>query len=207
MIKFFENRHIRDISLIIAGCFVMSFAYAKLIVPYKIINGGVTSLSLLLVRFVPLSIDIVNMLLLAMLLLLTMIFLGREVFLKSIVTSIVYSIFFSAFIHAPFSIHFPGVVSMLIASLLIAFGYFCCLSSNSSTLGVDVFALIIHKYNKKIPLAKMIRFFNFIILFGGFFVYGFYPIVLGFCFSYIYSFELHFMLEHFQNKKDYKQRS
>lgn len=193
-------RHLKDVLMIILGNFIMSFAYAKLMVPHKIINGGVTSLSMIITNFVSIRIDIINTFLLGILLILTTIFLGKELLLKSIISSISYSICFAYFINLPFKINLPSVYSMLIASLLIAFGYFCCLSSNASTVGVDVIALIIFKYNRRFSVAKLIRFLNFFILGFGLFVYGIQSIILGLLFSYIYSFELNIMLTRFPKK-------
>lgn len=194
------QKHVRDILMIIIGNLVMSFAYAKLMVPHKIINGGVTSLSMIITNFLPIRIDIINTFLLLSLLIFTMIFLGKELLLKSIVSSVTYSLFFGYFVNLSFTIDLTAVPSMLIASLLIAFGYFCCLSSNASTVGVDVIALIIFKYNQKSTVAKLIRSLNFTILGFGFFVYGIQSVILGLLFSYIYSFELNIMLTHFPKK-------
>ncbi|MGG5369371.1 YitT family protein [Enterococcus sp. AZ196] len=195
-----SRKHIHDVGMISLGNFVMSFAYAKFMVPHKIINGGVTSLSMIVTKFILVRIDLINTLLLLGLLVLTTLFLGRELLIKSIVSSITYSIFFTFFINLPLIIHLSAVPSLLIASLLIAFGYFCCLSSNASTVGMDVIALIIFKYNQKISLAKLIRFLNFFILGFGLFIYGIQSVILGLIFTYIYSFELNLLFGYFKEK-------
>lgn len=47
---------LRSLLKVFLGNAVLGFAYAKLLVPHTIINGGVTSLSLVLSYFIPLRI-------------------------------------------------------------------------------------------------------------------------------------------------------
>lgn len=192
-----NKKHLRDLLLISLGNFIMSFAYAKLMIPHKVLNGGVTSLSMIITKFVPIRIDLINSYVLISLLILTTIFLGKELLIKSIVSSVVYTIFFSYFINLSFTIDWPSIPALFVASLLISFGYFCCLTSNSSTVGVDILALIIIKYRPKIPIAKLIGILNFIILGIGLLVYGLWSVLLGLLFSFIYSYELNTMLTHY----------
>lgn len=189
------KKHVKDVLMIILGNLIMGFAYAKLMVPNKIINGGVTSLSLIFEKIIHVPITTINNILLFLLLVLTAFFLGRELFLKSIVSSVAYSIFFAIFYYLPFTITITPVFDLLLASILIAFGYFACLSSNGSTVGVDVFALILVKYYPKMNLSLLIRLFNMVILFFGFTVYGLISIVWGIIFAFCYSHILDFMLK------------
>lgn len=194
------KRHILDVLVIIIGNIVMSFGYAKLMVPHNIINGGVTSLAMIVQHFWQISLDKINILLLASLLLLVLFFLGKELLVKSLISSCVYAFCFSYFINLNLTINLPAFWSMGIASILISFGYFCCLSANSSTVGMDVLALIIHQRWPQISLDKAIRTLNLLILLAGFFIYGIIAIVLGIIFSYLYSYELGWGLRHFKDK-------
>lgn len=194
------RRHLLDIFVIVLGNIVMSFGYAKLMVPHNIINGGVTSLAMIIQHFWHISLDKINVLLLAGLLLLVLLFLGKELLIKSLISSCVYSLCFSYFINLNLTINLPAFWAMLVASVLISFGYFCCLIANSSTVGMDVIALIIHQRWPQIGLDKVIRILNLLILLGGFFIYGLMAIVLGIIFSYLYSYELGWGLRHFKAK-------
>lgn len=187
----------RDVGLIIIGNAVMALGYAKWMVPHHIINGGVTSIAQIVNHYVSIDIPTVNNIALAILLGLTLIFLGREVFLKSILASIIYSVCFTAAFHWPITLTTWPVLDMLIASVLIAFGYYACLSSHASTVGVDVIALIIQKYRPNVNLSRVIRFCNLIILAVGLFAFGFWPVLLGVAFAVIYSHELNWLLRRF----------
>lgn len=139
-----------------------------------------------------------NVVIMFLLLVLVTLFLGKEILVKSIISSIVYAVFFSYFVNHNFNLYCGPIVSMLLASILVAFGYFCCLVANSSTVGMDVIALILNKY-RDLSLEKTIRVLNILILGIGFFVYGYESVILGIIFSYIYLFELGMFLKHLSN--------
>lgn len=190
-----QARQLREVGLIVVGNVVMALGYAKWMVPNHIINGGVTSLSQIVNHYYPISIAMANNLWLAGLLLLTLIFLGREVFVKSLLSSIVYSISFTLFSMWPTRLNVTPLLDLLIASVLVAFGYFACLSSHSSTVGVDVFALIIQKYRPQTNLAATIRLFNYAILLVGLIAFGLWAVVYGLIFAFIYSHLMNLMLQ------------
>lgn len=190
-----QARQLREVGLIVVGNVVIALGYAKWMVPNHIINGGVTSLSQIVNHYYPISIAMVNNLWLAGLLFLTLIFLGREVFVKSLLSSIVYSISFTLFSMWPTRLNVTPLLDLLIASVLVAFGYFACLSSHSSTVGVDVFALIIQKYRPQTNLAATIRLFNYAILLVGLIAFGLWAVVYGLIFAFIYSHLLNLMLQ------------
>lgn len=77
----------RDMLKIVLGNIFITLAYAFITVPNEIINGGVTSFSLILEAVY--SIDI-RVIVTIILLLICLIFLGKEYFYKSIISSICY---------------------------------------------------------------------------------------------------------------------
>lgn len=183
--------------LIVAGDAVMAFAYAKWLVPNQIINGGVTSLAQIMHQLVPgISIPAANNLWLVGLLILALAFLGREVFLKSLFSSIVCSLCFTLFYDWPVQVTIQPVVDLLLASGLIAFGYFACLTAKASTVGVDVLALIMQRFRPQTNLSHAIRGFNIVVLAAGLLVFGWQAVVLGIVFAVIYTAELNWMLQH-----------
>ncbi|MFG5434087.1 YitT family protein [Enterococcus faecalis] len=91
-------------------------------------------------------------------------------------------------------------VDFILATIFIAVGYYCCLSENSSTVGMDVIALVIHKKNPKIAIAKAIRLLNYTVLAFGLLTYGLISVVIGIIFSYFQSLLLHYLLKQKENK-------
>ncbi|KMY50723.1 YitT family protein [Peribacillus loiseleuriae] len=191
----------RDIIKIIAGNISMTFAYAYLIVPNEIINGGVTSSALLLHAISGYSIAMLANFVTGLLLIICLIFLGKEYFFKSIVSSLCYMLFFNLFYSLNISIDVNIVIVIIISSILIAFGYYLCITANASTVGFDVIALILNHKNKKVDIAVTIRIINLIVLLFGLFVYGYHSIIKGVAYTLLFSYLLKKMLNRKQKSE------
>ncbi|MGL4911803.1 MAG: YitT family protein [Romboutsia sp.] len=185
-----KKKIVKDILFIMMGNLFIGFSYANWMVPNEIINGGVTSLSLILQKMLDIPLLYLSNGLTVLLLIICLTFLGKENFSKSIASSFFYSFFFSLFHAISLDITINAGVDLLLASAGIAFGYYCCISRNASTVGMDVIAIIINKKNEKIDIAKAIRYINFLVLAFGFLVYGFKSIIIGIIFTFINSYIL-----------------
>ncbi|CEG32235.1 YitT family protein [Peribacillus castrilensis] len=185
----------KDLLKIIAGNISMTFAYAYLIVPNEIINGGVTSSALLLNALLGYNIAMLANLVTGLLLIICLVFLGKEYFFKSIVSSLSYMVFFNFFYSLNIQFDMNIVLVIFISSILIAIGYYLCITANASTVGFDVLALILHHKNEKIDIAATIRIINLIVLILGLLVYGYASIVKGIAFTLLFSYLLKKMLD------------
>ncbi|UYZ00929.1 YitT family protein [Peribacillus frigoritolerans] len=185
----------KDLLKIIAGNISMTFAYAYLIVPNEIINGGVTSSALLLNALLGYNIAMLANLVTGILLIICLVFLGKEYFFKSIVSSLSYMVFFNFFYSLNIQYDMNIVLVIFISSILIAIGYYLCITANASTVGFDVIALILHHKNEKIEIAATIRIINLIVLILGLLVYGYASIVKGIAFTLLFSYLLKKMLD------------
>ncbi|MFJ7469413.1 YitT family protein [Peribacillus frigoritolerans] len=185
----------KDLLKIIAGNISMTFAYAYLIVPNEIINGGVTSSALLLNALLGYNIAMLANLVTGLLLIICLVFLGKEYFFKSIVSSLSYMVFFNFFYSLNIQFDMNIVLVIFISSILIAIGYYLCITANASTVGFDVIALILHHKNEKIDIAATIRIINLIVLILGLLVYGYASIVKGISFTLLFSYLLKKMLD------------
>ncbi|PAB01597.1 YitT family protein [Enterococcus canintestini] len=169
------------------GNFLLGFAYAKLMVPNEIVNGGVTSLSLIFSSLTSLNITLFTNVITGVLLTVSLIFLGKFFFFSSVVSSVSYLLFFNLFYRLPFTVHTNIVVDFVMAVVLIAIGYYCCLSENSSTAGLDVFAVILNKKIPKISTSVFLRYLNITVLVLGLFSYGIRAVILGILFSFSFT--------------------
>ncbi|MFS0670725.1 YitT family protein [Peribacillus frigoritolerans] len=185
----------KDLLKIIAGNISMTFAYAYLIVPNEIINGGVTSSALLLNALLGYNIAMLANLVTGILLIICLVFLGKEYFFKSIVSSLSYMVFFNFFYSLNIQFDMNIVLVIFISSIFIAIGYYLCITANASTVGFDVIALILHHKNEKIDIATTIRIINLIVLILGLLVYGYASIVKGIAFTLLFSYLLKKMLD------------
>lgn len=190
-----KNSLLKDILKILSGGILLGLAYAKLMVPNQIISGGVTSLSMILSEVSPFNVSFYTQVLTISFLVLSFIFLGGKNFWLSLLSSLAYTQSFAFFMTLSFSIHTLIVIDFLLASFLIGFGYYLCLSSGASTVGIEVIALILKKFYERLHLANTIRIINMIVLAFGFLVYGLKAIIIGILFSYLYSEVLDYMLK------------
>lgn len=189
---------------IIVGNIFMGFAYAKWMKPNNIINGGVTSLSMIVNHITKCPLLILTNGITLLLLVVCWLFLGRQNFWNSCVSSICYNVFFSMFYLLPLHAQINLYVDMALSCVFIAFGYYCCISANASTVGMDVIALIINKKKPHLSLAKLIRWINFAVLFVGLLTFGLKSVVVGVIFSFVnsYCLEGFFAIERKYHKED-----
>lgn len=175
----------KDIIKIILGNVILTFAYALLTVPNHIINGGVTSFSLIISSILKIDVTIIANCFTLLLLILSFIFLGKDFVLKSLLSSICYMGFLSFFHSLPILIPLPKILCVVFAGILVGLGYHLCISANASTVGFDVIALILHKRNEKINIAMTIRYIGMAVLVFGIFSFGVYSVVYGILFTLI----------------------
>lgn len=181
---------------IVVGNLFITFSYAFITVPNGIVNGGVTSFSMILSSVTDLGISFYTNCITILLLVLCLFFLGKSYLAKSIVSSTCYMLFFSFFNGIGFGFtSIPMIISVLIAGLLVGIGYFLCLSAESSTVGFDVIALILHNRNNKIKVSKAMRYINLFVILLGLFSYGLIAVIYGVIFTYIQTTVMHLLLE------------
>ncbi len=181
---------------IVVGNLLITFSYAFITVPNGIVNGGVTSFSMILSSVTDLGISFYTNCITILLLVLCLFFLGKSYLAKSIVSSACYMLFFSFFNGIGFGFaSIPMIISVLIAGLLVGIGYFLCLSAESSTVGFDVIALILQNKNNKIKVSKAMRYINLFVILLGLFSYGLLAVIYGVIFTYIQTTVVHLLLE------------
>lgn len=189
------KKYTKEISIILIGNIFLGIAYSKWMVPNEIINGGVTSISMILNKMLSVPLLYLTNGLTLLLLIICYIFLGKDNFSKSILSSLFYSMSFSLFYSLPFSLHVNIIVDLILAAIFIGIGYYCCIVVNASTVGVDVIALIMYKKNNNINIAKSISKINIVVLFIGLIVYGVKSVIIGMIFTFVYSKILDYLLK------------
>ena len=177
------TKQLRDILKIIIGNILLTAAYAFITVPNKIVNGGVTSCSLIISNFLPVDISIIANIFTVILLALCFFKLGKENFLKSIISSICYMGFLSFFRSLGIEFIMNPLICVVIASILVGMGYYLCISANASTVGFDVIALIVNKKYPMIQVGTTIRVLSIAVLTMGLFTYGYMAVIFGILFS------------------------
>lgn len=178
---------VHDAAWIMLGNLVIALGYAQCLVPNQIISGGVTSMSMVLHRVVGGSVVRWSNVITASCLVLALLFLGRSNFVRSLISSVSYIGLFSVVSWLPTPLAGHAVVALLLGSGLIAVGYDLCLANNASTAGLDVLALIVHRYRPRFPVAIALRVLNLVVLCVSALVYGWIALVYGGLFTLLYS--------------------
>ena len=206
---------VRRYILIGFGLTILNFAYVMVTVPHGIINGGVTSFSMILSRLPFTELLPVNAwvaIVTAILALLCCIFLGRDIFIASLYSCVVGVAAFNFFtLIVPQSVietmiqigqmgYNPvipiGMAAELVAAaIVVGAGYYFCLSNDSTAVGMDTIALILHKKNEKIPIAYAMYAINILVLLLGLYTYGLRCVLMGIAFAGVQALTLNTMLK------------
>ena len=167
---------------IILGNVLITGTYAFITVPNEIINGGITSFSLILVNLITI-----------LLLLLCLCFLGKEFFMGSILSCACYLVLFTLFHSFGVSLDLPLPVCAVIAGTLVGAGYYLCINARSTAISFDIIALILNQKNPKVNIAFTMGIINILVLLTGSAVFGLLSVLYGIGFTAIQSLTLNLL--------------
>lgn len=180
---------------IILGNFLITGAYAFITVPNEIVNGGVTSFSMILGNLLSIDLTYLVDFFTILLLILCYIFLGKKFFTGTVFSCFCYLILFSVLHGLGYAILVHPVIGMVLAGFLVGTGYYFCISSESTAVGFDVIALILNKKNPKINIALTMYLINTCVLLFGFLSYGITSVLTGIGFTALQSLTLNCLLK------------
>ena len=148
-----SKNKIHDLIMIILGNFVVACSVSFFILPNNILTGGVAGVAVALHPVLP--IDTVLMIdgLTIGLFILGALLLGKQFAMKSVISTIVYPVFVTglsqvATMFPKDTFVMPAYVATVYAGVLVGVGLGLVFRVNSSTGGMDILALILHKYLK-----------------------------------------------------------
>lgn len=186
---------------IIMGNLLMTSAYAFLTVPQKIVNGGVTSFSMIVAPLIGWDTAVIADLITILMLILCYVFLGKEYFKGTIVGGICYMVFFSGFHALGMDLPLFRPAAALLAAVMVGCGYYLCISQGATAVSFDTVALILHEKNERINVAAVMFGINTSVLLLGIFQYGVWSVILGIAFSAVQSFVLNTLLKRQLSRK------
>ncbi len=159
----------------ILGVFLLALNYNLFFLPNNLVIGGTTGLSIIFKSYVnpKMFIYITSFILL----IISFIFLGKDVTKNTILGSLLYPLFVSlseplAYLILPSLTFDEFLVTVILASLLYGVSNGIIFRTGYTTGGFDVIANIITKY-LKIPQGKALFYANFIVIGVGGFTFGF----------------------------------
>ncbi len=160
---------------LIIGCFLIAFAFNVFFAPNNIVTGGISGISIVVRNITGIPSSIFILISYIILLIISFMFLGREVTKYSVIGSILYPIFVYLTRNMANIIQFDVDNMLLITvfgALLHGIGSGLTFKYGFSTGGSDIICQIMSKY-MKISIGKAIKIFNvIIILSSGFFITG-----------------------------------
>lgn len=190
------KNNLKSLAIIVLGNLLLTAAYTFLTVPNNIINGGVTSTSLLISHYLKIDIGYISTTLTICLLVFGLFALGKDFFFRSLFSSVCYMAFFNFFHFMNLSFSLNPLLIVLIAGLLVGSGHYLCLREDSSTVGYDVFALFIHKKNNKLDTAIILRIIGIVVLLVGVATFGILSVVYGIIFTLIQTQVIYLLNKH-----------
>lgn len=177
---------LKNLALVVVGTLVLAFGCAVFVVPFDLVTGGVTGISIIVNEIIKgaISIDIVIGVITWSMFFLGLLFLGWEFAIKTLASTIIYPVaisFFMNFVspdvlggvfHLASSPHadIALIISALFGGLCVGTGCALTFLGGGSTGGVDIIAFIICKFFKKLKSSTVIFIIDAITVILGLFV-------------------------------------
>lgn len=172
------KKYIKNGILLILGNYLLALAVGTFILPYNILSGGVAGIAVALEPIFGINPGImINALVLGMFIL-GAITLGRNFAFSTAFSSILYPIFLT-FTHADGSLVIDPILASLYGGLLAGIGVGMVLRTGSSTGGMDVPPLILHKYTH-IEISTWVLIVDGITVGLGLWTFGLEAVLIGF---------------------------
>ena len=144
------KKKILSLAKILFGVALTDIAMGMIVLPQNFAVGGVTGLSVLLSKSIPLSVSMIVLFCNAILFILGYIFVGRKFILKTLLVSIAFPIGLDICQRINFLLPLKSdpLVSAIIAGLLVGIGSGLVLKGDGSNGGFDILGVIFNKYFK-----------------------------------------------------------
>lgn len=199
-----KNLHkFKRIAVILLGTFIMSLGTYFFNVPSNIAAGGVTGFSQVIVSFFPvLNLGILIGIFNIVILVIGIIFLGKEFGVYTLIGAISYSTFMAIFdflIEIQKPLLEDNIANLVIGAVSMGIGLALVFRQNASTGGTDVLAKIIEKYTT-IGISTAILIVDSIVIFIAASVFGFERGVYSFMSLFITTYFLDYTIAGFNTK-------
>lgn len=178
-----NKNKIHDVLMILLGNFIVACSVSFFILPNDILTGGVAGVSVALKPVVPINSVLMIDVLTVGLFIIGAIFLGKRFAMKSVISTICYPIFVTALTYfvALFpknTFVMPAYVATIYAGVTTGIGLGLVFRVNASTGGMDIVALVLHKYIK-IPEGNCVMIVDGLTVLLGVLTHGLTPALIG----------------------------
>ena len=188
---------VKSVLLVVLGTLILSFGCGVFIVPFDLVSGGMPSMGIILSHALPfefMTVDLYIAILTWVFFFIGLIVLGREFAMKTLISTLIYPPFISVFLRLSESDFLGGffnlessahgAVAILLAAIFggASVGTGCALTflGGGSTGGVDIIALSISKYFKRVKSSVILFCVDTtLVILGMFFIGDFLLSLLG----------------------------
>ena len=196
------KKEICNYGLIIFGSILYAIATVIFIFPHSLLLGGTSGISVILNEYIPFSPGMILMAINFLLLIAAFVVLGNEMATKTLVGSVLTTVFIGAFekIFNNGAIVSNIYVSALVGAAIIAAASGIMFYAKSSSGGTDIVALIVQKYSK-INIGKSLLITDFLIVITGGILSGYILLASSFMGLLVKTFGIDFVIGLINRKK------
>ncbi|MBR3203067.1 MAG: YitT family protein [Solobacterium sp.] len=173
-----HKKKIRDLLLIIIGTFFLCVSVQMFILPYNILSGGVAGIAVAAQPFLHIDKTLAANTLTLCLLGIGSVILGREFFVTTVFSSVLYPIFNSILLRTLVIPNIEPVLASFYGGLLGGIGVGMVMRAGASTGGMDVPPLVINKLTG-FKISTLVLLTDGLTVLLGYFAYGIEAVLVG----------------------------
>ncbi|MBR2675333.1 MAG: YitT family protein [Solobacterium sp.] len=186
-------KKVRNILLIIIGTFFLCVSVQMFILPFNILSGGVAGIAVALEPFLHLDKTLAANGLTIGLLIIGSLFLGKEFFVTTVFSSLLYPVFNEILSRTLIIPQIEPFLASFYGGLLGGIGVGLVIRAGASTGGMDVPPLIIHKLTG-IKVSILVLITDGLTVLLGYFGYGIEAVLIGFISVFVTSYAINRVL-------------
>lgn len=171
-------KRLKKLLMIELGTLLFALSVGLFILPGRILTGGVAGITALLTDFIPISEDILTIILNTFLFVLGSVFLGKEFFLNTLVYSVSYPFALLFVTRMLPEYHVDPILASLYGGLMGGVSMGIMFRNGGSSGGMDALALIAEKYFR-IKVSSAIMLMDTVTVMAGLFIYGLNSVLIG----------------------------
>jgi uncharacterized membrane-anchored protein YitT (DUF2179 family) len=172
------KKHIKNAILLVIGNYLLALAVGMFILPYNILSGGVAGIAVALEPLLKIDPTIMINVLVIGLFIVGAFVLGRNFAISTAFSTFLYP-FFLTFTNQGIDIGVDPILASLYGGLLAGIGVGMVLRTGSSTGGMDVPPLVLHKYTH-VEISTWVLIVDGITVALGLWTYGLHAVLVGF---------------------------
>lgn len=177
-------KKLKSLLIVIFGNFCLAVAVVYFILPYNIVSGGVSGISLIVEGLWGINPTIMIDALMIVTFILGYIFLGKEFAMKTAVSSLVYPAFVTILGFFPYEIVADKLLVAIFGAVITGLGVGLAIREGASTGGTDIPPLVVNKLTGW-PIHVLLMIMDAIVILCGVAVIGMEMVFIGLIFTYI----------------------